>query len=72
MLLYKGLNFEANHRWLVMGYLFWLFSGKKAEAAIQDSCVSWDTDLVWSLSLIRSLDTAENLLYKVAVYQWFG
>lgn len=45
-----------------MGYLFWLFSGKKAEAAIQDSPVSWDTDLVWSLSLISSSDTAENLL----------
>lgn len=72
MLLYKGLDFEADHKWLVMGYLFWLFSGKKTEAPIQDSCMSWDTDLVLSVSLISHLDIAENLLYEVAIHQWFG
>lgn len=49
MLLYKRVNFEIDHRWLVMDYDLWLFPGKEAEAAVQDSCVSWDADLVWSL-----------------------
>lgn len=64
MLLYKRMNFETDHRWLLMGYDFWLFSGREAESHPEFLCVL----RCWSVVILEVQLAAQalNSLYKAA------